>query len=437
MNPKGWFRNTDNNKHSGAKNFVRTEEINGEIEWVLMDHEGAGAIVRTWMPWHNPKQGGSDITMRIYLDGASEPSLQGNMLSMFEGKELIPYPLAHTSLRSAVNFFPIPYAKRCKVTTTAKPFFHQLTYREYDAGAPVKTFAMSDFEAAQTLIQNTGQTLLNPIVIEAKKDGPFFVYLAHTMPHTKLAASSKFKDKSAGGLYGDVIQELDFNVGRVLDKVSQLGLDDNTYIIFTSDNGPWLIRKDHGGHAAPLRSGKTSCWEGGLRVPCIMRAPGRIPAGTQCDAVAATIDLLPTLANLAGASAPSDRVIDGLDSSKLMHGEANQLDRNFFYYQHDCLRAVRLGKWKLMVPHTEPARSSILVKWKRHVNKANARRIKAVQLFDLDNDIGENTNVAKQNPEVVAKLKKLAMSAKKDIGDHDRFGENARTFGAQRRTLSN
>ena len=230
-------------------------------------------------------------------------------------------------------------------------------------------------------------------------------------------------------------EELDFNVGRVLDKVKQLGLDETTYVIFTSDNGPWLIRKDHGGHAAPLRSGKTSCWEGGLRVPCIMRAAGRIPAGSQCDAVAATIDFLPTLAKLAGGTAPDDRVIDGVNISQLMHGKADQLERNYFYYQHDCLRAVRSGKWKIMLPHTEPAKTGILAKWKRHVNKADAKRIQRVQLYDLENDIGEANDVAKLNPEVVEKLEKLANWAQADIGDHNHFGENARSFGAERRTV--
>lgn len=273
--------------------------------------------------------------------------------------------------------------------------------------------------------------------IERNKDVPFFVYLAHTMPHTKLAASKDFKGTSAGGLYGDVIEELDFNVGRVLDKVQQLSLDENTYVIFTSDNGPWLIRKEHGGHADPLRSGKTSCWEGGMRVPCIMRAPGRIPAGTQCDAVTATIDVMPTLAKLSGGQPPSDRVIDGVDLSALMHGTADSITRSFFFYQHDCLRAVRRGKWKLMLPHTEAAGTSILKKWKRHVNKADAKRIKKAQLYDLDNDIGETSNVADSYTEEVAQLMKLAEEARLDIGDHDIFGGNARSFNAQPRTLSN
>ena len=273
--------------------------------------------------------------------------------------------------------------------------------------------------------------------IERRKDAPFFVYLAHTMPHTKLAVSKDFKGKSAGGLYGDVIEELDFNVGRVLDKVKELGLDDNTYIIFTSDNGPWLLRGEHGGHAEPLRSGKTSCWEGGLRVPCIMRAPGRIPGGTECDAVTATIDIMPTIANLAGGAAPSDRVIDGLDISALMHGKADSLKRSYFYYQHNCLRALRSGRWKLMLPHTEPVHSSIATKWKNHIAKADAIRIQKTMLFDLESDIGETTDVADKYPEEVAKLMKLAEWARSDIGDHNRFGANARTFGAQRRTLSN
>ncbi|MDF7825963.1 sulfatase [Pontiellaceae bacterium B12227] len=272
--------------------------------------------------------------------------------------------------------------------------------------------------------------------IESKKDAPFFVYLAHTMPHTKLAASAAFKGKSAGGLYGDVIEELDFNVGRVLDRVKELGLDDNTYIIFTSDNGPWLIRKNHSGHADPLRSGKTSCWEGGLRVPCIMRAPGRIPAGTECDAVAATIDLMPTIARLAGGKAPTDRMIDGVDIAALMSGEVKAIDRTYYFYQHDCLRAVRSGKWKLMLPHTEPVEASIAYKWRNHIAKADAARIQKPQLFNLEDDIGETTDVSSQHPEKVAELMKLAAWARQDLGDHDTFGANARTFGAKRRLLS-
>ncbi|MDP4793568.1 MAG: sulfatase [Akkermansiaceae bacterium] len=272
--------------------------------------------------------------------------------------------------------------------------------------------------------------------IEENKEEPFFVYLPHTMPHTKLAASEDFKGKSEGGLYGDVIEELDFNVGRVLDKVKELGLDENTYIVFTSDNGPWQIRGENGGHAEPLRGAKTSCWEGGLRVPCIIRAPGKVPAGTESDAIAATIDLMPTFAKLAGTSAPTDRVIDGMDISGLISGEVKTLKRNFFYYQHNCLRAVRSGKWKLMLAHTEPVQGSIATKWKSHIKEADAIRIEKARLYDLDNDIGETTDLADKHPEVVAELQKIAEKARIDMGDHDVFGENARTFGSAKRTLS-
>ena len=167
--PKGWFRNQDNNKHPSARNLIRIEENNGKKEWVLMDHQGPGAIVRSWMPWHNPKNASSEINMRIYLDGSDKPVLEGNMLSMFNGSGVIPYPFAHPSLRSAVNFFPIPYAKSCKVTTDQRPFFFIFTFREYDKGTPVKTFTMKDFKTAKGLTEKTGKMLLNPTATGADK----------------------------------------------------------------------------------------------------------------------------------------------------------------------------------------------------------------------------------------------------------------------------
>ncbi|QDV41123.1 hypothetical protein Enr13x_09610 [Stieleria neptunia] len=162
--PEGWFANGDYNRPPNGRNFIRTEENSGRKEWVLMDHQGPGAIVRTWMPWHNPNNGGTEINLRIYLDGAEEPALEGNMLSMFDGSGVFPFPFAHPSLRSAVSFFPIPFAKRCKVTTDQMPFFFQFTFRAYDEGTPVKTFTMADFQAAKDLTTKTGKTLLNPTV---------------------------------------------------------------------------------------------------------------------------------------------------------------------------------------------------------------------------------------------------------------------------------
>jgi hypothetical protein len=160
--PKGWFSNKDNNTSDKDTSFIRIEENDGQKEWVMMDHEGPGAIVRTWMPWRNPKNGGTDINMKIYLDGSDEPALEGNMLGMFDGNGIIPYPFAHPSLRSSVNFFPIPYARSCKVTTDKMPFFFIFTFREYDEGTPIKTFTMKDFEAAKPLMKKVGDALLNP-----------------------------------------------------------------------------------------------------------------------------------------------------------------------------------------------------------------------------------------------------------------------------------
>ena len=258
--------------------------------------------------------------------------------------------------------------------------------KQVEEKADMSTLTKRYTDEAISFMESHCKSQASALETTDKTDDPFFVYLAHSMPHTTLGVSKDFKGKSAGGLYGDVIEELDFSVGRVLDKVKELGIDDNTYIIFTSDNGPWLIRKENGGHAEPLRSGKTSCWEGGLRVPCIMRAPGKIPADSRCDAVTATIDLLPTLAKLAGAEVPSDRTIDGVDISPLMFEKSaptKLLNRSFFYYQHDCLRAVRSGKWKLMLPHTEPQSTGIAAKWKRTCRQSGraANRETAVVRF--------------------------------------------------------
>ncbi|MFC5050419.1 sulfatase [Rubritalea spongiae] len=262
--------------------------------------------------------------------------------------------------------------------------------------------------------------------LEQHKDDPFFFYLAHPMPHTPLVTTKQFKGKSAAGLYGDVIEELDFHTGRLLDKVKELGLDDNTYIIFSSDNGPWWVKQPHAGSAEPLRSAKTSTYEGGLRVPFIIRAPGKVPAGTTSDLLCAQLDLMPTIATLTGAKLPKDRVIDGVDISGVMAGEQTELDRSFFYYQHQSLRAVRKGDWKLHLPHTKLDKTKEGKTWQIHVPKKDRPYIEEVTLYNLKEDIGETTNVAKQHPEKVAELMKLLDYAKEDIGYHDVIGENAR-----------
>lgn len=264
--------------------------------------------------------------------------------------------------------------------------------------------------------------------IRKNRDKPFFVYIPHTMPHTKLAASKQFRGRSKRGLYGDVIEEIDWNVGRILDTVDELGLDKKTYVIFTSDNGPWWIKKAHGGSAGPLRGAKTSTWEGGLRVPCIMRAPGKIPPGTVCNEIASTMDMLPTLAGLAGAKVPDDRVIDGHDIAALMHGKkgATSPAKAYYYYQHTHLQAVRSGKWKLHLPR--PGNPPWTPNWARHIDRKDVFDIKKRMLFDLEKDIGEQQDVAGKHPDVVKRLLELAEWARNDIGDYNKVGKNARFF---------
>ncbi len=164
---EGWFTNHDFNSSAKDRNFVRIEQNRGQKEWVLMEDEGAGAIVRSWMPWRSQSNPTTTSIIRFYLDGGTEPAIEGNMFELFQGKGLIPYPLAHESLRSAVSFFPIPYARSCKVTVTEQPFFFQFTFREYPEGTPVKTFTMEDFEVAGAVTERVGNTLLHPQNTEA------------------------------------------------------------------------------------------------------------------------------------------------------------------------------------------------------------------------------------------------------------------------------
>jgi arylsulfatase len=272
--------------------------------------------------------------------------------------------------------------------------------------------------------------------IRANKQSPFFVYMPHTMPHLRLAASKPFRGQSTRGLYGDVIEEIDFQTGRLVEEIKQLGLSDNTYLVFTSDNGPWYIDRhprlkqqrdaggSHGGSSAPLRGHKTSAWEGGVRVPCIVWAPGRVPAGTSCREVAMTMDLLPTFVNLAGGQVPQDRVIDGEDIRELLHGDLSpdQPSRSFFYYVHTQLMAVRSGNWKLHLPR----KVNTMKRWDVFHKESDVIDHRKPLLINLADDPSEQQNLAAEHPEVVAKLLALAEEARDQIGDHDRTGKTAR-----------
>jgi len=253
--------------------------------------------------------------------------------------------------------------------------------------------------------------------IERSKDRPFLLYVPHSMPHVPLHVSDRFKGKSARGLYGDVIEEIDWSVGEIVGALQKHGLEQNTLVIFTSDNGPWLSYGDHAGSAGPLREGKGTAWEGGVRVPCVMRWPGRIRPGTVCAEPAMTIDIVPTVAGIIGARLPGHK-IDGLDILPLMEGRpgAKTPHEAFYFYWGEHLQAVRSGRWKLHFPHDY--RSMGGKKGGSGGTPATYENAKTdLALYDLEADKGETDNVADKNPDVVKRLESLAEKARQDLGD--------------------
>ena len=251
-------------------------------------------------------------------------------------------------------------------------------------------------------------------------DEPFFIYLPHAMPGSTRApfASERFRGKSANGPYGDSVEELDWSTGRILAALKRLGLDERTLVIWTSDNGA-PRRNPPQGSNLPLGGWGYTTAEGGQRVPCVARWPGKVPAGATCEAVTTTMDLLPTFAGLAGAQAPRDRVIDGKDIWPLLAGRDNQSPHEAFYYYY-CpqLQAVRSGRWKLLLPLE-----------KRWVNLRGQTASSPLALYDVDNDPGETTNLAANHPGIVRRLTALAEKAREDLGDVDRPGKGQRPAG--------
>jgi arylsulfatase A len=266
--------------------------------------------------------------------------------------------------------------------------------------------------------------------IETNRERPFFVYLAHTMPHVPIFASDRFRGRSRQGLYADVVEEIDDSVGQILATLGRLGLERDTLVVFASDNGPWLSYGDHAGSAGPLREGKGTAFEGGVRVPFVARWPGRIPAGSVVREPAMTIDVLPTIARLARAPLPA-RPIDGLDVSPLLLAEAGARsphDALLFYYGTE-LRAVRGGRYKLVLPH----RSQTLDGPPGSGGQPGKYRKEDVPLalYDLVAEVGERTDVAAAHPDVVKRLLDAAEKAREDLGDSlaSRTGRGVREPG--------
>lgn len=236
--------------------------------------------------------------------------------------------------------------------------------------------------------------------ITENKDTPFFLYLPHSMPHIPLYVPDDYYDPDPKNAYIRVIEHIDAEVGRLIEAIESLGLDDNTVVIFTSDNGPWLRFEHHAGSAGPLRAGKGTTFEGGQRVPCVAWGPGHIPAGTESDELFTTLDLLPTIAAMTNSELPANRIIDGLNASALLLGDAAPSPRHEFLYYNGRthLEGIRVGNWKLLVKPKEPK----------------------IQLFNLNESIGETTNLAEAHPHIVDQLRRRMEQLDREIGKNKR-----------------
>ena len=250
--------------------------------------------------------------------------------------------------------------------------------------------------------------------LREKRDTPFFLYFAHMHVHVPHIVSPAFMQRSTNGRYGGAVAAIDWSVDVLLGELNRLGLDDNTLVVFTSDNGSRA--RAEGGSNAPLRGTKATTWEGGQRVPCIARWPGRIPAGTTSGELTSAIDFMPTFARLAGTTEPQDRIIDGVDIGPVLMGEDGATSPRdcFFYYHTSKLDAVRRGPWKLFVHRNDTPDMP-----------------ETGELYNLREDIGETANVADQHPEVVAELKAELQKCREDLGDSltDAEGQNRRPVG--------
>ncbi len=246
------------------------------------------------------------------------------------------------------------------------------------------------------------------IRVQARSRRPFFLYLPHTMVHTPLHASKRFQGASGRGLYGDVLEELDWSVGEVLRAIREEGADDNTLVMFSSDNGPWLIQKQAGGSAGLLREGKGSTWEGGVREPFIARWPGRIPAGVVSHAFGSTMDLFPTCVKLAGGAPPAGRVIDGEDLGPALFDKRQDREAMMFHYADTEVHAVRKGPWKLHLATQSP-----------ESNRPQSEKQNPPLLFHLLHDPSEKYNVADSHPHVVKDLLALVERHKAEMKPGD------------------
>lgn len=310
------------------------------------------------------------------------------------------------------DYWPVNYDGTPLDTTTQRGKWP--TLRLIEGNTPIRSITTLDDAATLTTLYTERATSF----IKKNKDQPFFLYLAHAMPHVPLAASAKFNGKSNGGLFGDVMEEIDWSVGEIMKTLEANGLTKNTLVIFTSDNGPWLTYGNHAGNTGGLREGKGSAWDGGLRVPCIMSWPGTLASGSICNNMVASMDLLPTVLAVCKAKMPAKK-IDGVNLWPLLSGvsKANPRDEFVYYYDRNSLKGIRKGEWKLVFPCVSQTykRPSAIGNdgWPGKYATDSVR----LALYNLRTDPGETLDLKVQYPDVVKQLNDIADKYRKELGD--------------------
>jgi arylsulfatase A-like enzyme len=324
------------------------------------------------------------------------------------------------------DMWPIDYqSKAITDTTNWRIKFPSLPILEGDKQVGTITSLAQQAELTTTLTEKAEQFIIK------NKNKAFFLYLAHPMPHVPLAVSSKFKGKSGVGLFGDVISEIDWSIGKVMDVLKKTGIDKNTLLIVTSDNGPWLTFGNHAGSSGGLREGKGTAWDGGTRVPCFVRWPAKVSPGTVCSQLLTNMDILPMVVSATHASMPKQN-IDGLDFLPLLTGQTSQSPREVFYVYYDVnsLKLVRYKNWELVLPHTSQAYSQGTLGKDGNPGSTPMTAV-PMALYDLTHDPGTVYDVQNQFPEIVEEILRHAEQARADLGDDltNRIGKNVREAG--------
>ena len=372
-------------------------------------------ITGALMPWSKNGLAGTETTLAELLKPKDYATAVFGKWHLGHHREFLPLQQGFdefTGLPYSNDMWPVDFdGKPCTDSSSVKMSYPPLPLIE--GNTSIRTINTLDDQAMLTTLYTEKAVDF----ISRNHEKPFFLYLAHSMPHIPLAVSAKFKGKSKQGIYGDVMMEIDWSVGEIMKVLDKYGISGNTLVIFTSDNGPWLCFGDHAGSAAGLREGKGTSFEGGQRVPCIMRWPAVIPEGAICNKLAANMDIFPTIAAITSSTLPAAKT-DGVNLLPLLRNDTAAEPRKalYYYYERNSLEAIRMGWFKLVFPHKHVSYEGELPRNDGYPGPTHTATA-AYALYDLRRDPGERYNVLSMYPAVVDSILKLADIARNDLGD--------------------